>query len=152
MDKSTGNALKRARTSAGIIQEKAAEMSGYSVDSIQAWEAGTRRASMEVLDMLALCYNTPWVGMVYLREQSRSLSATIPTVQPGKALTWAVMELLDRINEFNERCSDRRLISIAADGKITPEERPEFDAILADLQQIIQAAMDVKYCQQDAQE
>ena len=44
MDKTSENVLKRARKSKGITQEKAAEMSGYSVDAIQAWEAGTRRA------------------------------------------------------------------------------------------------------------
>ena len=36
MDNLSVNALRRARNSRGITQEKAAEMSGYSVDAIQS--------------------------------------------------------------------------------------------------------------------
>lgn len=36
MDRIAVNALQRARNSKGVTQEKLAEMSGYSVDSIQA--------------------------------------------------------------------------------------------------------------------
>lgn len=148
MDKTSGNALKRARNIKGITQEKAAEMSGCSVDAIQAWEAGSRRASVEVLDTLAIAYEAPWLPQMYLRELSSGpLSETLPEFQPGVPLPQAVMSLLDKVLCFTERHGDRRLIAMAADGKIDATERQEYDAIMEDLQQICQAAMEVKYSQ-----
>lgn len=146
MDKTSGNALKRARNSNGITQEKAAEMSGYSVDAIQAWEAGTRRASVEVLDILSLCYDAPWLSGMYLRElSSGSIGETFPAFQPGVPLPQAVAAVLDKVLTFTERHSDRRLIAMAADGRIDAQERAEYDAILEDLQAICQAAMELKF-------
>lgn len=150
MDKKTGNAVKRARILTGYSQEKAAEMSGYSVDSIQAWEAGTRRASVEALDTLALCYNAPWLAGMYLRELSQGgFADTIPDFTPGEPLPQTVLALLDHIYAFCDQHSDRRLMAIAADGKITAEERPEFDAIMKDLREITQAAMAVRFAKME---
>lgn len=146
MDKMSGNALKRARISKGITQEKAAEMSGYSVDAIRLWEAGTRRASVEVLDTLALCYETPWMAGIYLRElSSGSVAQTFPEFQPGIPLPQAVIALLDKIGEFTDRRSDRRLIALAADGVIDESERVEFSEILEALSEICEAAMELKF-------
>lgn len=146
MDKMSGNALRRARNSRGITQEKAAEMSGYSVDAIQAWESGSRRASVEVLDTLAVCYDAPWLAGMYLRELSAgSVAETFPAFQPGVPLPQAVAAVLDKVLTFTERHSDRRLIAMAADGRIDAQERAEYDAILEDLQAICQAAMELKF-------
>jgi len=148
MDKMSVNALKRARISRGITQEKAAEMSGYSVDAIQAWESGARRASVEALDTLAVCYDSPWLAGMYLRELSRgSIAQTFPAFQPGVPLPQAVVSLLDKVTQFTERHSDRRLLALAADGRIDSSEREEFDAIMEDLQDICRAAMALKFAE-----
>lgn len=150
MDNLSVNALKRARASRGITQEKAAEMSGYSVDAIQAWEAGRRQAAVDVLDTLAICYETPWLVGMYLREQSRgSIAQTLPAFEPGVPLPQAVMALLDKIWAFNERNGDRHLISMAADGTIDETERPEFDRIMGDLEDICRMAMELKFARQE---
>lgn len=146
MDKASVNALRRARSTAGVTQEKAAEMSGYSVDAIQAWEAGTRRASVEVLDTLAVCYNAPWLSGMYLRELSRgSVAQTMPAFRPGVPLPQAVVALIDKVLSFNEKHGDRRLMAMAADGTIDETERPEFDAIMAELEEICATAMELKF-------
>lgn len=150
MDKMSGNALKRARHSRGITQEKAAEMSGYSVDAIQAWEAGTRRASVEVLDTLAMCYDAPWLAGMYLRELSKgSVAESFPSFEPGVPLPQAVVALLDKVCKFQEGHADHRLISMAADGQIDAQERAEFDSIMEDLQAICEAAMALKFSRQE---
>lgn len=150
MDKMSENALKRARRNKGITQEKAAEMSGYSVDAIQAWEAGTRRASIEALDTLALCYDAPWLAGMYLRELSRGgLAATMPDFQPGVPLPQAVMALLDKVLAFNERHGDRRLIAMAADGMIDESERQEFDQIMDELEEICRTAVELKFAKKE---
>lgn len=150
MDNLSVNALRRARNSRGITQEKAAEMSGYSVDAIQSWESGCTRASVEVLDTLALCYEAPWMAGMYLRELSRgSIAETMPAFEPGRPLPQAVMALLDKVMTFTDRHSDRRLIALAADGQIDDQERREYDAIMEDLQAICQAAMELRYAKEE---
>ena len=52
MDKNKRNALQRARLSSGLTQEALAERSGYSADSVRAWESGARMASLEALGIL----------------------------------------------------------------------------------------------------
>lgn len=149
MDKMSGNALKRARNIRGITQEKAAEMSGCSVDAIQAWEAGSRRASVEVLDTLAIAYDAPWLPQMYLRELSSGvLSETLPEFQPGVPLPQAVLTLLDKVMKFSENHPDRRLIALAADGQIDAQERQEYDAIMEDLQAICRASLELKYAKE----
>lgn len=146
MDKNPVNAIKRARISKGITQERAAEMSGYSVDSIQAWESGARRASVEVLDILGICLDAPWLTGMYLREMSsQGLSDLIPAFSPGEPLSKTVLALLNRIYDFADNHSDRRLMRIAEDDVISPDERKEFDAIMEDLVEIIQAATALRY-------
>lgn len=150
MDKTSGNALKRARNIRGITQEKAAEMSGCSVDAIQAWEAGSRRASVEVMDTLAIAYDAPWLPQMYLRELSSGvLSEPLPEFRPGVPLPQATLGVLAQLNKFFERHSDSRLISIGADGVIDAQERPEFDAIMADLGELARAYEELKYAREE---
>ena len=148
MDKMSPNALRRARNTKGITQEKAAEMSGYSVDAIQAWEAGTRRASLEVLEMLAIAYEAPWLPQMYLRELSiGALADALPEFQPGVPVPQAVLAVLDQLDRFYSQHSDRRLMSMAKDGRIDETERQEFDAIMEDLAQLSRAFEELKYAE-----
>lgn len=146
MDKTQGNAVKRARLSAGITQEKAAEMSGYSVDAIQAWEAGSRRCSVEVLDLLAVCYNAPWLAPIYIRElESKSLEQVVPEFTPGKPVAQAALAVICRLNSLADRGLVKRLAEIAADGLIDETERSEFDDMLEELQRLMSAATELKF-------
>ncbi len=70
------NALQRARISAGLTQEALAERSGYSPDSVRAWESGARMASLEALDILSEVLGTTWLPGVYLREQTSALNGS----------------------------------------------------------------------------
>lgn len=147
MDKNAGNAIKRARLAQGITQEKLAEMSGYSADAISAWENGVRQASVPVLELLAVCLSAPWLTGVYLREQANgALDDIVPAFTPGKPLSAAVVRVLNSIYAFNDKHRDRRLLSIAADDVITLEERQEYDEGMKDLQEIVAAVMELRYC------
>ena len=75
MHKNPQNAIQRARQRSGLTQEALAERSGYSADSVRAWECGARVASIEALDILAACLDAAWLPGVYLREQSAALDA-----------------------------------------------------------------------------
>lgn len=146
MDKSAGNALKRARLAQGITQEKLAEMSGYSTDAISAWENGARQASVPVLELLAVCLSAPWLTGVYLREQANgALDDILPAFTPGKPISGAVIRLVNQIYAFSDKHNDRRLLTIAEDDVIAPDERREFDSVMEDLQGIVAAVMELRY-------
>ena len=57
------------------------------------------------------------------------------------------MQLLDAVYAFADNKTDRRLIAIARDGVIDEQERPEYDRIVEELQDIIKYAMAVTYRQ-----
>ena len=104
---------------------------------------------MEVLDTLAIVYETPWLPQLYLRELSTGpLSETLPEFRPGVPLPQAVLALLDKLNQFGARHSDSRLITIGADGVIDADEREEYDAIMTDLAEIIRACEELRYSEQ----
>ena len=79
----TSNAIQRARNSTGLTQEALAERSGYSSDSVRAWESGARVPSLEALNILAESLAAPWLPGVFLREQSAYLNSLIPDFRPG---------------------------------------------------------------------
>ena len=56
----------------------------------------------------------------------------------------ASAKLTNRIFAFAESNADRRLLRIAEDNVIDTQERPEFDAIMEDLQEIVEAALELR--------
>ena len=62
----------------------------------------------------------------------------------------ASARLTNRIYAFADKHSDRRLMRMAEDNVIDPVERPEFDAILEELQEIVEAALALR-CAKDTE-
>ena len=73
------------------------------------------------------------------------LGSSEPEVQ-ALPLSEAVLQLLNRVYAFADNHRDRQLMAIAADGCIDEDEQPLFLQIVEhDLQEIIEAAMAVRY-------
>ena len=141
------NIYKAAREAAGYTQERAAEMLGISETSIRAYETGHRLPPAEVVDLMVIAYDSQYLAVQFLRESADLAKSVLPEVEQVR-LPEAVMELVDAIYQFADAHRDRQLISIAKDGIIDENERPEFDAIAAELQEIVKAAMAVRYAKQ----
>lgn len=132
---------KTARAVAGLTQERWAEALGVSVDSIRAYENGavvpsdeTVRAMSEISGLAPLAY---W----HLCNKSRLAAETLPDVEQ-LPLPQAVIQLLCAINEFRAMHGD--LLDLAADGRITGDELAIWDNIVARLDRVIAAAIQVK--------
>lgn len=67
----------------------------------------------------------------------------VPEVQP-KSILEASAKLTNRIFIFAESHADRRLLRITEDNVIDESERAEFDAIMEDLQEIVEAALELR--------
>lgn len=142
MQASARNIYQTARKAAGITQERAAELLGISPESLRAYETGVRLPPDEVVYDMADQYSSTALPRQHLRSKSDLARDLLPEVKEMD-LPVAVMRLVSRIYQFADSRLDRRLLKIAEDGRIDETERPEFDAIMTDLEGIIKSAYEV---------
>lgn len=133
-----------ARVQKGITQERAADAIPCSVRSIGEYEAGTRVPPSEVVVRMAEIYDAQYLCYQHLRQTSEIARRLIPDVRSCE-LPEAVLRLIDQIYDFADAREDRRLIAIAKDGVIDEAERPDFERIVAKLDEIVQCALAVSY-------
>lgn len=130
MYQTSANAIQRARLGSGLTQEALAERSGYSDDSIRAWESGARVASLEALNKLQIALDAPWLTGVYLAEQTDSLRELLPDFEVGRPLAQAAAGYITCVMDLLDNRVDRKLLKLVADGKIDEVEQPVFEEIM----------------------
>ena len=143
------NIYKTSRKAAGLTQESAAERLGISVESLRAYESGQRIPPNEVVELMVILYNAQHLAYQHLRETNAMYGRVVPEV-PLCSVLEASARLTNRIYAFADSHADRRLMRMAEDNVIDPVERPEFDAILEDLQEIVEAALALR-CAKDTE-
>ena len=143
------NIYKICRKAAGFTQEAAAERLGISVESLRAYESGQRIPPNEVVELMVILYNAQHLAYQHLRETNALYSRVVPEV-PLCSVLEASARLTNRIYAFADSHADRRLMRMAEDNVIDPVERPEFDAILEELQEIVEAALALR-CAKDTE-
>lgn len=137
------NLYQRARKTTCLTQEQAAERLDVSDTTVKAWEQGARVPDNETVARMAELYGTPWLALEHLKQAGGALGV-LPEVTV-QSLPTAAITLINRVLDFAERHRDRQLLRIAEDGVIDEKERPDFDAIVQDLDGIVGAALQVKY-------
>lgn len=142
------NIYKICRKAAGFTQEAAAERLGISVESLRAYETGQRIPPTEIVELMGIIYDAQHLAYQHLRETNALYSSVVPEIRPRSVLE-ASAKLTNRIFAFAESHADRRLLRIAEDNVIDDGERPEFDAILEDLQEIVEAALELRCARMD---
>lgn len=140
------NIYKTARMKAGKTQEAAAEALGISVESIKAYESYSRIPPSHVVDGMCIIYDAIYLAYQHNRIASGEVKV-VPEVEVLD-LPRAALKLINRVLEFAEKRQDKTLMKIAEDGVIDEAERPVFEAIVADLDELIRAAMEVKISQE----
>lgn len=137
------NIYKTCRKAAGFTQEAAAERLGISVESLRAYETGQRVPADDMVDLMSILYNSMYLIVQHSREKSAMYRSVVPEVQPRTVLE-ASAKLTNRIFAFADSHADRRLLRIAEDNVIDAGERVEFDSIMEDLQEIVEAALELR--------
>lgn len=136
------NIYKTARIKAGKTQEGAAEAIGISVESIKAYESYSRLPPAEVVDRMCIVYDALYLAYQHNRIASGEIKV-VPEIQVLD-LPRAAIQLINKVIAFADRHRDRELLQIAEDGVIDESERELFNAIVAELDGIIQAATNLK--------
>lgn len=101
----------------------------------------------EVVDLMVIAYDSQLLGIQHLRASADMARSIVPDIREVR-LPEAIMELLDRVYGFVDAHRDRELLRIGKDGIIDDQERPIFDAIVAELGDLVEAAMAVRYAKQ----
>ena len=140
MDKSI---YKICREQAGYTQERAAELLSCSVQQLARYEAGASPVPDDLAYAMVGLYNSQYLAVEHLRLVSQLAASIIPAVEQISLQT-AAMRLYNVVMDFVEAHPDRRLLRIAEDGVITPEERPILDEILGELRTLSKVCFEVQ--------
>lgn len=131
-----------SREEAGLTREEASEATGFlSDDKIEKLESGKTQARPEEVLALADAYNKPELIRWYCANECPIGKKYYPEVEP-KELANITIEILSELNMLNE--SRDRLISIAADSRITPDEYTDFWKIKEQLSQISESVRELQ--------
>jgi len=141
MEQQPRNIYKTARRFAGLTQERWAEAIGVSVDSVRCYENGSVIPNDATVAAMCEISNHAALGFWHIRNKSALAADTLPDVEQ-LPLPQAVIQLLCAVNEFKDLHGD--LLALAADGRITGDELAVWENIVARLDKIIQAAIQVK--------
>lgn len=144
MENNYRNICKIGRQTAGMTQERWAEAIDYSVESVRLCESGKQIPGDDVVLRMIEVSGMPVLGYWHMLNKSRMAADILPEVETVP-LPQAVLALICRIRDFAEKHRTDTLMDIAADGVIDASERPEFDAIVAELEGVVQAALTLKY-------
>lgn len=136
------NIYQIARESAGMTQEKAAELLNISVDSIRAYE-GSRRIPQDktVINMIEI-YNAQYLAYQHLKTSAEVGQKYLPNVEITQ-LPVAILRLQKEVKDFID-CEDL-LIKIGADGRVDPDEVDDFKRIIKELDDVAEAIMCLKF-------
>ena len=137
------NIYKTSRRAAGLTQEAAAERLGISVESVRAYETGQRLPPNDVVELMVILYNAQHLAYQHLRETNALYGRLVPPLEE-RSLIEAAVRIYNRVRRFTQQHSLERLMEIAEDNVIDDEERPEFLAIMADVREILQSALELQ--------
>lgn len=121
------NIYKNARKSAGMTQEKAAQLLNVSVDSLRDYEQSQRPVPSDVASAMCDVYQAPYLAVQHLRRSSELGKRVVPEIQL-KDLPEAVLSVLAAVQRFIVKRD--AMIEIVADGKIEEDEQAEWDEIM----------------------
>ena len=137
----------RYRRVAGKTQEAAAELLGVAVRTLANWEAGVTIPPDDKVARMCDIYNSNTLAVEHLRATTSLARGLLPEVAQ-LPLAQATVQLLYRMQEFNARHRPEDLLRISSDGRVTPGEEAEtMRQIQEELQDIVQAALQLKYAQ-----
>ncbi len=135
------NIYQSARQAAGLTQERAAERVGKSVESIRAYESDARLPDDDTVILMADVYDAKYLAYQHLQKSALGRKI-MPALDP-KELAASILKLQKEVNDFLKSRDD--LIDIGSDGEITDDERPRWNDIIKELDDIMVAILSIKF-------
>ncbi len=148
MQTSWRNICKIGRQAAGMTQERWAEALEVSVEAVRGYEAGLYMPSDDLALRMADIAAMPVLSHWHLLNKSAAARALIPDVK-YLGLSMATVRLLAAMGRFQAAHRGDRLLEIAADGQIDALEKLDYREIMAELEGITTAALELKYAKEE---
>lgn len=136
------NIYKSAREKTVFTQESVAEQLHISVESIRAYETGKRRPADDMVVSMMELYEYPYLGYQHL--MSSPLCDLLPEVVPY-SMEQAAMRLVRLLDKFDKNNQDDALLEIAEDGLVSSDELEDYQNIMDELEEIMEAAMALNF-------
>lgn len=140
------NIYQDARRTAGLTQERWAELLGISVDAVRQYETDRILPSDEVVLRMAEAAGQQIICYWHLIHKSRVAASLVPELD-RKRLPEAVLSLLVAVRNFQDD-GMRELTRIAADGKISPEEQADYMTAMEQLQSVVREALHLQFAEE----
>ena len=147
MEPNCSNIYKNARRAAGYTQERWAEFLGISTEAVRQYEAGTIMPSDDILLMMADISGEKMLPYWHLSRKSRIAAAILPELEEQQGLPEAVLALLIQIEDFKDD-GLKKLLRIAADGKVDESEAQEYAEAVAELLELVRRAYALGYAKE----
>ena len=136
------NIYQTARRAAGLTQEAAAEHLAVSVESLRAYENGYRVPPNDVVSRMVEIYDKQYLAYQHLRETTDLMARVVPELEQRSLIELAA-RIVNRFNRLTRSGGADRLLEIAEDGVIDETERGDYEALAADLKEIIRAGLEL---------
>ena len=146
MEQEYRNIYQNARRTAGLTQERWAEVLGISPDAVRKYEAGVILPSDEVVLRMAEAAGQWILAYWHLIRKSRAAGRILPQVK-RRTLPEAVLGVMCRIEDFT-RGGLEDLKRLSADGKITQDEVLAYGEAIAQLRDVIRAAYELEFAEE----
>lgn len=141
------NIYQTARKAAGLTQEAASERLALSVESLRAYETDNRIPGNDIVERMITVYNTQFLAVQHIQATSHLLPSCLQDVR-SEPLPVATIKLVNRIIAFAAKHRNDQLLAIAEDGVIDDAEKPEFDQISSELDEIVRAALALRFTEE----
>ena len=144
------NLYYNARRTAGLTQERWAEVLGISVESVRLYESGVNMPSDEIALRMAEVTGQQIICYWHLLQKSKAAAQLLPKLEK-KRLPEAVLDLLVKIRDFSES-GMQDLVRIAADGRVAPEEYEPYSYAMQQLRELLAAGLHVEYAEKEGED
>ena len=137
--KENNNVYFKARKAAALYNEKlfsregAAEMLGISVSTLADYELGnTKVVPVDKVMLMADLYNAPELKHWYCKREC-PIGKSMPLATQIKGIEGIALRMIKEFDPDSLEDMKNSLVSIAADGVISEDEKPELERILKKL-------------------
>lgn len=142
MLKELPNIYKIARESVGFTQEKASELLATSVTSLKAYEYSQRIPPDDIVIKMIEIYDAQYLAYQHLKTSVEVGKKYLPNIEITQ-LPIAILKLQKEVSDFI-KCKDL-MVEITCDGVIDDNERPQWNMIMKELDDIVTAIMSLKF-------
>lgn len=142
------NIYKTARELAGITQERAAAALHLSVRSLAAYETGERIPHDDVVVRMVDLYNFQQLAVQHMRANSELARRIIPDIRK-RSLVSAAVRFFNSMKRLEAINGAQRLLEIGEDNHIDETESEDYETIAAEMQNLIQSAMELMNAEQE---